>query len=81
MCTPPNFNVLTEYTLQQATWQIGPKVESCYRIVHTECNGHFLHIENQATGQTRPCNVRDVVHELPVTLWNVTQCLAELKYL
>ena len=23
-----------------------------YRIVHIECNGHYLHIENQATGKT-----------------------------
>ena len=22
-----------------------------YRIVHIECNGHFIHIENQATGK------------------------------
>ena len=34
-------------------------------------NGHYLHIENQATGKTRPCNVKDVVHKLPVELWNV----------
>ena len=36
-----------------------------------ECNGHYLHIENQATGKTRICNVKDVVYELPVKLWNI----------
>ena len=43
-----------------------------YRIVWIECdNGHFLHIENQATGKTRSCNVKDVVLEPPVELWNI----------
>ena len=41
-----------------------------YRIVHLECSGHYLHIENQATGKTRPCNMKDVVHEPQVHLWN-----------
>ena len=36
-----------------------------------ECSGHYLHIENQATGKTRTCNVKDVVHKLPEDLWNV----------
>ena len=42
-----------------------------YRIVSTECNGHYLHNENQATGKTRSYNVKDVVYELLVKLWNV----------
>ena len=29
------------------------------------------YIENQATGKTRPCNVKDIVHETPVELKNV----------
>ena len=36
-----------------------------------ECNGHYLHIENQTTGKPRPCNVKDVTQELPNELWNV----------
>ena len=28
-------------------------------------------MENQATGKTKPCNVKDDAHELPVKLWNV----------
>ena len=50
---------------------MGSKMETWYRIVHVECNGHYLHIENQVTGITRPCKVKDVVHEPPVELWNV----------
>ena len=46
-------------------WRVG------YRIVHVDSNRHYLHIGNQATGKTTPCNVKDVVHELPVDLWNV----------
>ena len=30
-----------------------------YRIVHIECNGHFIHIKNQATGKIQSCNVMD----------------------
>ena len=49
----------------------GLKWRPCYRIVHVEFNRNYLHIEKQATGRTRPCNVMDIVHELPVKLWNV----------
>ena len=33
------------------------------RIVRIKCKGHYLHIENQATGKIRSCNVKDVVLE------------------
>ena len=46
-----------------------------YRIVHIECNGHYIHIENQARWKTRPCNVKDVVNESPVELWSVNTTL------
>ena len=42
-----------------------------YRIVHIECNGHFLHIENQATGKVYSCNVQDIILEPPIEFWNV----------
>ena len=71
-CTPPNFIVDNRvFFKKQAAWQMGPKWRAGYRIVHIECNGHYLHIENQAPGKRRPYNVKDVVHELPVNLWNV----------
>ena len=31
-----------------------------YRIIWIEREGHYLHIENQATGKIRSCNVKDV---------------------
>ena len=42
-----------------------------YRIVQIECNGHFLHIENQATVKVWSCNVMDIVLEPPVEYWNI----------
>ena len=36
-----------------------------------ECEGHYLHIENQATGKIRSCNVKDVVLEPIRELWNM----------
>ena len=50
-----------------------------YRIVHIESDGHYLHIENQATGKTRLCNIKDVVLEHPVELWNIDTHLVELE--
>ena len=34
-----------------------------YRIVHIGHNGHFIHIENHATGKIRSCNVKDFILE------------------
>ena len=34
-----------------------------YRIVQIEREGHYLHIENQAIGKIRSCNIKDVVLE------------------
>ena len=42
-----------------------------YRIVHIEHNGHFIHIENQATGKIQSCNVMDIILEPPIEFWNV----------
>ena len=50
---------------------MGSKSKAVYRIVCIEHNGHYLETENQATGKTRPCNVKDIMHELLVELWNV----------
>ena len=35
---------------QPGKWDL--KWRPGYRIIHIECNGHFIHIENQATGKT-----------------------------
>ena len=42
-----------------------------YRIVCIEHNGHYLHIENQAMGKTRSCNLKDMVHEPSIEFWNI----------
>ena len=54
---------------QQGKWDL--KWRPGYRIVHVECDGHYLHIENQATGKTRSCNVKDIVFKPPVAFWNI----------
>ena len=36
--------------IQPRKWDL--KWRSGYQIVHIESNGHFIHIENQATGKT-----------------------------
>ena len=70
--TPPNFKVGDRVFFknkQSGKWDL--KGRASYRIVHIEHNGHYLQIENQATGKTRSCSVKDIVHKLPVKLWNV----------
>ena len=69
--TPPNFKVGDRVLLKKkypSKWDL--QWRAVYRIVCIEHNGHYLHIENQVTGKTRPCNVKDVC-KLPVDLWNV----------
>ena len=36
-----------------------------------KCDGHFLHIKNQATRKVQSYNVKDVVLEPPVEFWNI----------
>ena len=54
---------------QPGKWDL--KWRSRYRIVHIECNRHFIHIENQATGKIRSCNVTDIILEPPIEFWNM----------
>ena len=42
-----------------------------HKIIWIEHEGHYLHIENQATGEIRSCNVKDIVLEPISELWNV----------
>ena len=42
-----------------------------YQIVRIEHNGHFIHIENQATGKTQSSNITDIILELPIKFWNI----------
>ena len=53
-----------------------------YRIVCIEHNRHYLHIENQATGKTRSCNIKDAVLEPCMEFWNIdTQFRRAGKYI
>ena len=54
---------------QPGKWEL--KWRPRYQIVRIEHNGHYIHIENQATGKTRSCNVTDIILEPPVKFWNV----------
>ena len=67
---PPGFQVRDRVYFknkQSGNWDL--KWRARYRIVCIEHNWHYLHIENQAIGETQSCNVKDV-HEPPVELWN-----------
>ena len=54
---------------QSGKWDL--KWRPIYRIVCIEHNGHFIHIENQATGKIPSCNVNDIILELPIEFWDV----------
>ena len=65
--TPPSFKMGDRVYFknkQPRKWDL--KWRPGYRIVQIECDGHFLHIENQATGKVWSCNVKDIVLEPPV---------------
>ena len=50
--TPPSFKIGDRVYFknkQPSKWDL--KWRPRYRIVQIECDGHFLHIENQATGK------------------------------
>ena len=65
---------------QPGKWDL--KWRPGYRIVCIECDRHYLHIENEATGKTRSCNVKDLVLEPPVESWNIdTQFGRARKYI
>ena len=53
---------------QPGKWDL--KWRPGYWIVDIECDWHYVHIENQATGKTRSYNVKGIVLGLPVELWN-----------
>ena len=74
---PPSFNISDRVYFknkQPGKWDL--KWRPGYRIVHIECNGHFLHIKNQATRKVWSCNMKDVVLEPPVEFWTLINNLA-----
>ena len=61
--------VLFKKNKQPGKWDL--KWRPRYRIVHIGHDRHYLHIENQATGKTRPWNVKDIVLKPPMEFWNI----------
>ena len=54
---------------QPGKWDL--KWRPGYRIVCIECDGRFIHIENQATGKIQSCSVKDIILEPPIKFWNI----------
>ena len=54
---------------QPGKWDL--KWRPGYRIVCIEHDRHFIHIENQATGEIQPCNIKDIILEPPIEFWNI----------
>ena len=81
-CTPPSFKIGDRVyfkNTQPGKWDL--KWRPGYRIVHIECDRHFLHIKNQATGKVHSCNTKDVILEPPLEFWNIdTQFGRASKY-
>ena len=70
--TPPSFKItdcMYFKNKQPSKWDL--RWRPGYGIVHIECNGHFLHIENQATGKVHSCSVKDIILEPPMEFWNI----------
>ena len=66
---PPSFKLADRVYFKNkhpGKWDLKWRHE--YRIVHIEHDRHYLHIENQATGKMRSCNLTDVVLEPSVEL-------------
>ena len=64
---------------QPGKWDLNWRLR--YRIVCIQCDGHYLHIENQAMGKTMSCNIQDIVLKPPIEFWNInTQFSRAGKY-
>ena len=69
---PPSFkigNSIYSRNKQLGKWDL--KWRPGYKIAYIKHDRHYLHIENQATGKMRSCNVKDVVLKPPVEFWNI----------
>ena len=69
---PPNFKFEDRVFLknkQSDKWNL--KCRAGYRIVCIWHNRHYLPHRKPSYRKKRPCNVKDIIHKLPVKLWNV----------
>ena len=70
--TSPSFEVGDRvYFKNKQPEKLNLKWSARYGIVCIKHKGHYLHIENHATGKTSSCNIKDVVHNPPVEPWNI----------
>ena len=68
---PPSFQVRERvYFKNKQTGKWDLKWKPGDRIFCIEHKGHYLYVKNQATGKSASCNVKDIVHELPIEFWN-----------
>ena len=58
--------------------KMGFKMEAEIQDFCIEHDAHYLHIENQAMGKMRSCNVKDILHNHSLNSGNFTLNLAEL---
>ena len=68
---PPSFKQGDRVYYKENNQEMDLKWRPRYRIVCIECDGHYLHIENQTMGKTRSCNIKDVVLILPIEFWDI----------
>ena len=69
---PPSFKIGDRvYVRNKQPGKKNLKWRPEYRIFHIEHDGHYLHIENQASVKTRSGNVKDIVLEPPVEFWDI----------
>ena len=69
---PPSFKIGDRVYFknkQPGKWDL--RWRSGYRIVCIECDGHYLHIENQATGKQGHATSKMQLLEPPVEFWNI----------
>ena len=70
--TPPSFKIGNRVYFknkQPGKWDLNCRPG--YIIVCIEHNGHFLHIENQATRKVHSCKVKNIILEPPIEFWNI----------
>ena len=65
------FKLVIMCTSRTNNLEMGFKVETWIQDFQIECNGHFIHIENQVTGKIQSCNVKDIILEPPIEFWNI----------
>ena len=72
---------MTDYSLKQATWQMGPKMQSWLQDCPHRAQWTPPTHRKPTYRKTKPCSAKDVVCELPVNLWNVDTMFGRVEKL